>query len=83
MQGGLAVLGMTLRALGVGASDGFAQWGDAKAYPILTKYVEDVTNNEGSRWKPCFALSWTATDDEMKDVISKVHTFSKTDRTRR
>ena len=33
MQGGLAIIGMTLRALGVGASDGFAQWGDPKAYP--------------------------------------------------
>ncbi|MEO8875750.1 MAG: HEAT repeat domain-containing protein, partial [Polyangiaceae bacterium] len=79
MQGGLAVLGMTLRALGVGASDGFAQWGDAKAYPILTKYIEDVTNNEGARLEACFALSWTATDDEMKEVVTKVHTFSKTD----
>jgi HEAT repeat protein len=79
MQGGLAVLGMTLRALGVGASDGFAQWGDAKAYPILVKYIEDVTNNEGSRLEACFALSWTATDDEMKEIVTKVHTFDKTD----
>lgn len=78
-QGGLAVLGMTLRALGVGASDGFAQWGDAKAYPILVKYIEDGTQNEGSRLEACFALSWTATDDEMKEVVQKVHTFNKND----
>ncbi len=79
MQGGLAVLGMTIRALGVGASDGFAQWGDSKAYPILTKYIEDVTNNEQARIEACFALSWTSTDDEMKEIVEKVHTFSKTD----
>ncbi|MGH7331086.1 MAG: HEAT repeat domain-containing protein, partial [Polyangiaceae bacterium] len=70
---------MTIRALGVGASDGFAQWGDPKAYPILTKYIEDVTQNEQSRIEACFALSWVATDDEMKEVVTKVHTFSKTD----
>lgn len=79
MQGGIAVLGMTIRALGVGASDGFAQWGDAKAYPILVKYIEDVQQNEQSRIEACFALSWVATDDEMKEVVTKVHTFSKTD----
>src|SRR5262249_54505617 len=33
-QGGIAVLGMTMRALGYGASDGFAEWGDNKAAPL-------------------------------------------------
>ena len=55
MQGGLAVLGMTLRALGVGAADGFAQWGDPRAYPELVKYIEDKENNEQSRIEACFA----------------------------
>ena len=41
MGGGLAILGMTLRAIDVGAADGFAQWGDPKAYPILIKFIED------------------------------------------
>ena len=35
--------------LAFGASDGFAQWGDAKAYPELVKYIEDKENNEQSR----------------------------------
>src|SRR5262249_12748566 len=49
MQGGLAVLGMTLRAIGVGAVHGFAHWGDSKAYPLLVKYIEEQQNNEQSR----------------------------------
>src|SRR6185295_9822584 len=39
LQGGLAVLGMTLRAIGVGSADGLAQWGDAKAYDVLVKHI--------------------------------------------
>ena len=79
MQGGLAVLGMTLRAVGVGASHGFAQWGDSRAYPLLVKYVEEPMNNEQSRIEACFSLSWVATDDEMKEVVKKVHDFNKAD----
>jgi hypothetical protein len=78
-QGGLTILGMTLRALGVGASDGFAQWGDSKAYDDLTKYIEDVMENEQSRTEACFALSWVTTDDQMKEVVKKVHDDTKTD----
>ncbi len=78
-QGGLAVLGMTLRALGVGASDGFAQWGSDKAYPDLVKYIEDPMENEQARYEACFALSWVANDDQMKEVVKKVHDFNKPD----
>jgi HEAT repeat protein len=79
MQGGLAVLGMTLRAVGVGAADGFAQWGDPKAFPLMTKYIEDPLGNDQSRAEACFALSWVANDEQMKDVVKKVHTFNKSD----
>ncbi len=79
MQGGLAIVGMTIRALGVGASDGYAQWGDSRAFPILTKYIEDKENNEQARAEACFALSWVATDDQMKDVVKKVHDYNKPD----
>jgi HEAT repeat protein len=78
-QGGLAVLGMTLHALGVGAADGFAQWGDPKAFPILVKYIEDKEGNEHARLEACFALSWCATDEQMKDVVKKVKDFSSND----
>ncbi len=79
MQGGLTIVGMTLRALGVGAADGFAQWGDPKAYDDLVKYAEDPMENEQARMEACFALAWVATDDQMKDVVKKIHDNTKTD----
>ena len=79
MQGGLTILGMTLRALGVGAADGFAQWGDPKAYDDLVKYIDDPLENEQARIEACFALSWVATDDQMKNVVKKIHDVTETD----
>ena len=79
LQGGMAVMGMTLRAVGVGASYGFAQWGDPKAYPILVKYIEDKQNNEQSRLDACFSLAWVATDEQMKEVAKKVRELDKPD----
>ena len=79
MQGGLTILGMTLRALGVGAADGFAQWGDPKAHDDLVSYIEDPLENEQSRSEACFALSWVATDEQMKAVAKKVHDNTKSD----
>ncbi|CAN5752299.1 hypothetical protein BH09MYX1_BH09MYX1_25400 [soil metagenome] len=79
LQGGLSVMGMVLRALEVGASDGIAQWGDPRAYALLTRYIEEPLNNEQSRYEACFALSWVATDDQMKEVAKKVHDFNKPD----
>ena len=71
-QGGLAVLGMTLRAIGAGASDGFAQWGDPKAYPVLVKFIEEKMNHAEARLYACAALSWVATDQQMAEVAKKV-----------
>jgi HEAT repeat protein len=77
LQGGMAVMGMTLRAIGVGASYGFAQWGDPKAYPVLVKYIEDKQNNEQSRLDACFSLGWVATDEQMQEVARKVKELDK------
>jgi HEAT repeat protein len=79
MSGGLTILGMTLRALGYGAADGFAQWGDSKAYPDLVKYIEDPMEHEDARTEACAAISWVATDDQMKEIVKKVHDNTKTD----
>ena len=78
-QGGMTILGMTLRALGYGAADGFAQWGDPKAYPVLVKHIENPLENEQSRSEACFALSWVATDAQMKEVVAKVKDTAKSD----
>lgn len=79
LQGGQAVLGMTLRGLAVGASDGFAQWGDSKAFPILAKYIEDKQNNEQARLQACFAIGWVADDAQIREVVTKVHSFADPD----
>ena len=79
MQGGLTILGMTLRALGVGAADGFAQWGDPRAYDQLVKYLEEPMENEQSRMEACFALSWVASDEQMATVVKKIHDNNKGD----
>jgi HEAT repeat protein len=79
MQGGLTILGMTLRALGVGSADGFAQWGDSKAYDDLVKYIDDPMENEQARMEGCFALSWVSTDDQTKNVVKKIHDVTGTD----
>lgn len=79
LQGGMAVMGMSLRAVGVGASHGFAQWGDPKAFPILVKYIEDKQNNEQSRIEACFSLGWVASDEQIKEVVKKVKEFDKSD----
>jgi HEAT repeat protein len=75
MGGGLALLGMTLRALNVGAADGFAQWGDPKAYKLLTKFIEEPMENEQGRIEACFALAWVATDEQMLDIVKRVQEF--------
>jgi HEAT repeat protein len=80
MAGGLAILGMTLRSLGVGAADGFSQWGDPKAFKPLMKYIEEPKENEQSRLEACSALPWVATKDDMLEVAKKVQEYDKTDK---
>src|SRR5205085_5368939 len=79
LQGGVAVMGMVLSAIGVGASYGMAQWGDPMFYPVLVKYIEEKQNNEQSRLDACFSLSWVATDEQMVEVAKKVKEFDKPD----
>ena len=68
---GMSMLGMVFRGLTVGAAQGFSQWGDAKAYPLLVKIIEDTKQNEGSREESCRALGFVATDEQMKEVVKK------------
>ena len=80
MQGGLTILGMTLRALGFGAADGFAMMGDSRFYDDLVKYAENPMENEQARMEACFALSWVANDEQMKDIVKKIHDNTKADK---
>src|SRR3954469_3820777 len=57
MVGGVAILGMTLRAIGVGAADGMSEWRDHKSFKPLFDYINEPKNNEQSRMHACAALA--------------------------
>jgi hypothetical protein len=71
MQGGVAILGMALRAIGVGAAQGLAEWRDASAFQPLLRYVEDPLNNEQARFMACTALAWTGTDQDLQQLARR------------
>lgn len=78
--GGIAILGMTLRGLGVGASQGFSEWGDNKAFKPLMDYVLEPKEHEEAREQACMALAWVATDDEMIKVAKTIEEHSGADK---
>ncbi len=80
MGGGVAILGMTLRALGVGASDGFSEWGDNRAFKPLMTYILDPKEHEEAREHACMALAWVATDEEMVKVAETIEEHSGDDK---
>ena len=73
---GIAMLGMALRAVGYGASQGLAQWGDARAVKPLMELIEDETWHEEARQAACEALAWCADDKTMADVAKKAKEFA-------
>jgi HEAT repeat protein len=86
MQGGVAILGMSLRALGVGAADGFSEWRDHKAFKWMLDYVADVKNNEQSRMSACAALAWVAEREDFLEIAKRIQEYSgpeKSDQFRR
>ncbi len=80
MAGGLAILGMTLRALGVGAADGMAQWQDPRGFKPLLKYIEEPKENEQARMSACAALPWVGSKEDMLEVAKKVQEYKKADK---
>ena len=76
MHGGLAILGMTLRALGVGASQGLSEWGDHKAFKPLMDYMDDPKENEQSRMEACSAMAWVGNADDMVTVAQKIQKYA-------
>lgn len=79
MGGGVAMLGMSLRAIGYGAADGLNEWGDHRAVEPLLKYIEDPKQNDQSRMRACAALAWVAKDEDMLRVAKKIGEYSKPD----
>lgn len=80
MQGGVAILGMSLRAMGVGAAHGFSEWGDRRAFKQLLEYAEEPKENEQSRIEACAAMAWVATKEDMLEVAKKVQEYDKPDK---
>jgi HEAT repeat protein len=76
MAGGMAILGMSLRAIGVGAAHGFAEWGDRKAFKPLLDYIEEPKDNEQARMEACAALAWVASDDDFVTIAEKIKQYS-------
>ena len=79
LQGGLAILGMSLNALGKGAADGFSEWGDPKAFEPLLAYIEDPKQNENGRESACAALAWTADKETIMTVAEKISEYKGED----
>jgi HEAT repeat protein len=76
MQGGLAILGMSLRAIGVGAADGFSEWRDHRAFKPMLEYILDPKNNEQSRMSACAGLAWVAEPGDFLEIAKKIQEFS-------
>ncbi len=72
LQGaGLAMLGMALRAVTYGASQGLAHFGDPKAVETMMKFIEDETWHEEARQAACEAIAWCADDKQMAEIAKK------------
>jgi len=80
MQGGVAILGMSLRAIGYGAADGLSEWRDRKAFKPLLDYVEEPKNNEQSRFEACAALAWVAEKEDFLEIAKKIAEYKGNDK---
>jgi HEAT repeat protein len=78
-QGGLAILGMSLNAIGKGASDGLSEWADPKGFEPLMEFIEDPKQNENAREAACAALAWTADSESIMKVAEKISEYAGED----
>jgi hypothetical protein len=78
LANGNAVLGMSLRALGVGAADGLAEWGDRAGFQPLLRYVEDRASNEQSRMAAGAALGFVGSASDLSALARRIAKSSKT-----
>jgi hypothetical protein len=76
MQGGLAVTGMTYRALVYGAAEGFSELGDPKAVPLLMKIAEDPKSNEQARIASCGAIGYLGDALTRREIVTKVRAMA-------
>ncbi len=77
MRGRVAMLGMALRALGVGAANGLSEWGDARAFDPLLRYIDSDKDNEQSRRAACVALAWVLTEQDIAKLAKQITRLSR------
>lgn len=77
MGAGLAMLGMSLRAIGYGAAQGLAHFEDPRAAAPLMTFIEDETWHEEARQTACEALAWVADAKTMGEITRKVQIFGQ------
>jgi HEAT repeat protein len=76
---GLAMLGMALRAVTYGASNGLAEWGpqkDDRAEKKMMEFIEDKTWHEEARMAACGGLAWIAKEDTLAKVVERVGKYA-------
>jgi HEAT repeat protein len=79
MSSGAAILGMTLRAVAIGAAQGMAEWGQHRGFGLLLEYIEDPKENEQSREEACAALAWVAEPQDLGTVQEKILHYDEPD----
>ena len=83
LQGaGLAMLGMALRAVSLGAAEGLAQWGkqpDSRAADKMMEFIEDKTWHEEARQAACASLGWIGDEKILAKVVEQVGKYAASD----
>lgn len=77
MGAGLAMLGMSLRAVAYGASQGLAEWGDPRAVKPMMELIEDETWHEEARLAACEGLAWCAEPKDLAEIAKRAKKFAE------
>lgn len=77
MGAGLAMLGMSLRAVAYGAAQGLGEWGDPRAVKPMMELIEDETWHEEARIATCEALAWCAEPKDMAEIAKRAKKFAE------
>src|SRR5256885_84518 len=80
MQNGVAILGMALRAIDVGAADGFSEWRDRRTFKPLMDYIVEPKNNEQSRFSACAALAWVTEKEDFLEIAQKIAEYKSNEK---
>ncbi len=77
LSGGMAIQGMSVAALGIGASAGLSAWGRERAFEPLLAYVHDPKQYEGAQERACEALPWVGGTKAGARILKAVERYRK------